>query len=128
MSDASRDKICQEKHRSQGWTGALFNPAKFLETAADGRVVSTHSKKEVIFNQGDVADSVFYIRKGKVKVAVVSKQGKEAVVALLGPDEFVGEGCLIGQLKRLATATAMTECETMRVDKVRDPTSSSKRA
>ena len=63
------------------------------------------------------ADSVFYIRKGKVKVAIVSKQGKEAVIALLGPDEFVGEGCLIGQPKRLATASAMTECETMRVAK-----------
>ena len=88
-----------------------------METNANGRVISTHSKKDVIFSQGDDADSIFYIRKGKVKVAVVSKQGKEAVVALLGPDEFVGEGCLIGQIKRLATASAMTECETMRVDK-----------
>jgi CRP/FNR family transcriptional regulator, cyclic AMP receptor protein len=97
--------------------GASFDPATFLETNASGRVISTHSKKDVIFSQGDDADSIFYIRKGKVKVAVVSKQGKEAVVALLGPDEFIGEGCLIGQLKRLATASAMTECETMRVDK-----------
>jgi CRP/FNR family cyclic AMP-dependent transcriptional regulator len=97
--------------------GAPFDPATFLETNASGRVIATHSKKDVIFSQGDDADSIFYIRKGKVKVAIVSKQGKEAVVALLGPDEFVGEGCLIGQLKRLATASAMTECETMRVDK-----------
>jgi len=97
--------------------GAPFDPAKFLETNANGRVIATHSKKEIIFSQGDAADSIFYIRKGKVKVAVVSKQGKEAVVALLGPDEFVGEGCLIGQPKRLATASAMTDCETMRVDK-----------
>ena len=96
---------------------ALFDPAVFLETTANGRVISTHSKKEVIFAQGDDADSVFYIRKGKVKVAIVSKQGKEAVIALLGPDEFVGEGCLIGQPKRLATASAMSECETMRVAK-----------
>jgi CRP/FNR family transcriptional regulator, cyclic AMP receptor protein len=95
----------------------MFDPVKFLETAANGRVISTHPKKKVIFAQGDNADSIFYIRKGKVKVAVVSKQGKEAVIALLGPDEFVGEGCLIGQPKRLATASAMTECETMRVDK-----------
>ena len=96
---------------------ALFDPAVFLATVADGRDISTHSKKEVIFAQGDDADAVFYIKKGKVKVAIVSKQGKEAVVALLGPDEFVGEGCLIGQPKRLVTASAMTECETMRVSK-----------
>jgi CRP/FNR family transcriptional regulator, cyclic AMP receptor protein len=89
----------------------------FLESAATGRTVSTHKNKEVIFSQGNGADSVFYIKKGKVKVTVVSKQGKEAIVAILGADEFVGEGCLIGQPKRLATASAMTECVTMRVDK-----------
>jgi CRP/FNR family transcriptional regulator, cyclic AMP receptor protein len=97
--------------------GGDFDPAKFLETAAKGRHVSTHAKKDVIFSQGDSADSVVYIKRGKVKVTVLSKQGKEAVVALLGADEFLGEGCLIGQPRRLATATAMTECVTMRVDK-----------
>jgi CRP-like cAMP-binding protein len=96
---------------------AVFDPAVFLATAALGRDISTHSKKEVIFAQGEDADAVFYIKRGKVKVAVVSKEGKEAVVALLGPDEFIGEGCLIGQPKRLATASAMTQCETMRVTK-----------
>jgi CRP-like cAMP-binding protein len=95
----------------------LFDPAVFLATAAVGRDISKHSKKEIIFAQGEDANAVFYIKKGKVKVAVMSEQGKEAVVALLGPDEFVGEGCLIGQPKRLATASAMTECETMRVAK-----------
>jgi CRP/FNR family cyclic AMP-dependent transcriptional regulator len=95
----------------------LFDPAVFLATSAVGRHISTHSKKEVIFAQGDDADAVFYIKKGKVKVTVMSGQGKEAVVALLGPREFVGEGCLIGQPKRLATASAMTEYETMRVEK-----------
>ena len=94
-----------------------FDPAVFLETAAKGRVISAHSKKQVIFAQGDAADAVFYIKKGRVKVTVVSKQGKEAVVAILGMDEFVGEGCLIGQPKRLATASAMTDCVIMRVDK-----------
>lgn len=94
-----------------------FDPAKFLETVASGRVVSTHAKKDVIFSQGDAADTVFYIKRGKVKVTVLSKQGKEAVVALLGADEFLGEGCLIGQPKRLATATAITECVTMSVTK-----------
>jgi CRP/FNR family transcriptional regulator, cyclic AMP receptor protein len=97
--------------------GARFDPAVFLETAAKGRIVSTHSKKQVIFEQGDAADAVFYIKKGKVKVTVVSAEGKEAVVAILGADQFVGEGCLIGQPKRLATATAMSECVTMRVEK-----------
>jgi CRP/FNR family cyclic AMP-dependent transcriptional regulator len=96
---------------------ALFDPAVFLATAALGRDISSYSKKDTIFAQGDDADAVFYIKKGKVKVAVISKQGKEAIVALLGPDEFVGEGCLIGQPKRLATASAMSECEIMRVEK-----------
>jgi CRP/FNR family transcriptional regulator, cyclic AMP receptor protein len=88
-----------------------FDPAVFLATAAVGRDISKHSKKGVIFAQGDDANAVFYIKKGKVKVAVMSEQGKEAVVALLGPNEFVGEGCLLGQPKRLATASAMTECD-----------------
>jgi CRP/FNR family cyclic AMP-dependent transcriptional regulator len=95
-----------------------FDPVEFLETAAQGRTVSAHRKKQIIFAQGDVANSVIYIKKGKVKVTVVSKQGKEAVVAILGAQEFIGEGCLIGQPKRLATATTMTECVTMRVDKI----------
>src|SRR5579864_8248827 len=94
-----------------------FDPALFFETAAKGRTITKHRKNEIIFSQGDDADAVFYIKKGKVKVTVVSKQGKEAVVAILGSDEFVGEGCLIGQPKRLSRACAMSECVTMRVDK-----------
>src|SRR5579864_580989 len=94
-----------------------FDPALFFDTAAKGRTIAKHRKGEIILSQGDDADAVFYIKKGKVKVTVVSKQGKEAVIAILGTDEFVGEGCLIGQPKRLATACAMSECVTMRVDK-----------
>src|SRR5690242_14736901 len=94
-----------------------FDPAVFLATAAVGRDISKFSKKKIIFAQGDAADAVFYVKKGKVKVAVISDEGKEAIVALLGADEFVGEGCLIGQPKRLATASAMTECQIMRVEK-----------
>jgi CRP-like cAMP-binding protein len=106
------------KRRTPGNSPSLpFNPALFLATAATGRDISVHSKNETVFAQGDDADSVFYIKKGKIKVAVVSEDGKEAVIALLGPDEFCGEGCLIGQPKRLATASAVTECETMRVSK-----------
>jgi CRP/FNR family transcriptional regulator, cyclic AMP receptor protein len=96
---------------------ARFDPAVFLETAGHGRILSTHRKNQIIFSQGDDADAVIYIKKGKIKVTVVSTHGKEAVVAILGVAEFLGEGCLIGQPKRLATASAMTECVTMRVDK-----------
>jgi CRP/FNR family cyclic AMP-dependent transcriptional regulator len=117
MVDASRPKPTKENSDRKPAGIPLFDPEIFLATAAVGRDISKHSKKEVIFAQGDDADAVFYIKKGKVKVAVVSEQGKEAVVALLGPNEFVGEGCLIGQPKRLATASAMTACETMRVAK-----------
>jgi CRP/FNR family transcriptional regulator, cyclic AMP receptor protein len=112
MAHAPRSRPAKRSTNRKAASKALFNPALFLETTANGRVISTHSKKDVIFAQGDDADA-----KGKVKVAIVSKEGKEAVIALLGPDEFVGEGCLIGQPKRLATASAMTECETMRVTK-----------
>jgi CRP-like cAMP-binding protein len=94
-----------------------FDPAVFLQTIDKGRIISTHQKKQIIFAQGDDADSVLYVQTGKVKVTVVSKQGKEAVIAILRKDEFFGEGCLVGQLKRLATATAMTECLVMRVEK-----------
>jgi len=117
----SRPKIPIKK---SGKAKARFDPvafpeiaANFLEKAAKGRVLSTYHKGEILFPQGDHADTIFYIRKGKVKVTVVSKQGKEAVVAILGADEFVGEGCVIGQPKRLATASAMTDCAAMRVDK-----------
>lgn len=94
-----------------------FNPAAFLKTAAKGRAVSTHRKKHAIFSQGEAANSVHYIQSGKVKITVISKEGKEAVLAILGVDEFFGEGCLIGQPKRLTTAVAMTECVTMEVEK-----------
>jgi CRP-like cAMP-binding protein len=94
-----------------------FDPKAFLATAGVGRKRLKHGKKEAIFVQGDDADAVFYITKGRVKVTVLSSDGKEAVVALLGSDEFIGEGCLIGQQKRLATASAVTECETLRMEK-----------
>jgi CRP/FNR family transcriptional regulator, cyclic AMP receptor protein len=107
----------KKRSKTRKVTSGGFDPVVFLETAAKGRIVSTNSKGQIIFAQGDAADSVYYIKTGKVKVTVLSKHGKEAVVAILGTDEFVGEGCLIGQPKRLATATAMTECVTMRVEK-----------
>jgi CRP/FNR family transcriptional regulator, cyclic AMP receptor protein len=102
---------------SQAKLGARFDSVAFLETAAKGRVIATHPRKQIIFAQGDAADAVFYIKKGKVKITVVSKAGKEAVVAILGPSQFLGEGCLIGQPRRLGTATALTECVIMKVEK-----------
>jgi CRP-like cAMP-binding protein len=95
----------------------LFDPKSFLAKAGDGRTISKYRKDQVVFSQGEAADSVFYIQKGKVKVAVVSDQGKEAVVAILGAAEFCGEGCLAGQPRRMATVTAMSECTIMRLRK-----------
>jgi CRP/FNR family cyclic AMP-dependent transcriptional regulator len=92
-------------------------PEEFLSVVGTGRSIAIYRKNQRVFSQGDQADSVFYIRKGKVKVSVVSERGKEAVIAMLGKDEFCGEGCLTGQPKRIATATAMMECEIMRIEK-----------
>jgi CRP/FNR family cyclic AMP-dependent transcriptional regulator len=94
-----------------------FDPKAFLAKANGGRTISQYRKNQIVFSQGDLADSVFYIHDGKVKVTVISEQGKEAVVAVLGSDEFCGEGCLTGQPRRVATATAMTECKIMRLEK-----------
>jgi len=95
----------------------LFDATAFLAKAGGGRTISTYVKDQVIFSQGESADAVFYIQTGQVKVAVVSEHGKEAVVAVLGPDEFCGEGALAGQPRRMATASAMTDCHVMRVEK-----------
>src|SRR5690349_24759778 len=94
-----------------------FDPKVFLATVNGGRSISKYQMNQKVFSQGHSADAVFYIQKGKVKITVVSEQGKEAVVAVLGPDEFCGEGCLTGQPRRIATAVAMTECEIMRLEK-----------
>ena len=94
-----------------------FDPKAFLAKANGGRTISKYRTNQIVFAQGDLADSVFYIHDGKVKVTVISEQGKEAVVAVLGADEFCGEGCLTGQPMRIATARAMTDCEIMRLEK-----------
>jgi CRP-like cAMP-binding protein len=94
-----------------------FDPAVFLATVNGGRAKSNYREGATIFSQGDAADAVFYIHKGKVKIVVTSEHGKEAVVAILGAGEFFGEGCLIGQPLRLATAAALGECMVMRVQK-----------
>ena len=96
---------------------AAFDPKVFLTTANGGRTISKYHALQEVFSQGSPADSVFYIQSGRVKVTVLSEQGKEAVVAVLTRDTFCGEGCLTGQLLRMASATAMTECEIMRLEK-----------
>jgi CRP-like cAMP-binding protein len=94
-----------------------FKVDKFLATINGGRSILNLRKNRKVFSQGDPADAVFYIQEGKVKVCVISKQGKEAVVAIHGEGDFFGEGCLSGQLLRLATAMAMTQCVITRIDK-----------
>lgn len=96
---------------------STFDSKAFLELVGKGRSDATYAAGDVIFAQGDPANAVFYIHKGKVKIAVVSEQGKEAVVALLGPKDFFGEGGLAGQSKRIATAMAMSEATISRIDK-----------
>jgi CRP/FNR family transcriptional regulator, cyclic AMP receptor protein len=94
-----------------------FDPKVFLATVNGGRTLTRYQKDEVVFAQGNPADAVFYIQKGKIKLVVTSKQGKQAVVAVLGAGQFFGDGCLIGQSLRLAMACAITESEVMRVEK-----------
>jgi CRP/FNR family transcriptional regulator, cyclic AMP receptor protein len=94
-----------------------FDPKVFLAGTGKGRTLADYAKNHKIFLQGDPADSLFYIQKGKIKLTVVSKQGKEAVVALLGASDFFGEGCLAGQSVRMASATAMLECSILRLEK-----------
>ena len=94
-----------------------FNPKSFLAKVGSGRSISKYAKDEIIFSQGSPADAVYFIQKGKVKVTVVSEQGKEAVVAILSANEFVGEGCLAGQTQRIATVSAMVDSVIMRLEK-----------
>jgi len=94
-----------------------FDPKKFLATIGEGRNVVAFSRKQTIFTQGDAADAVFFIQQGKVTLTVVSKIGKEATLGILSEGEFFGEGCLAGQPLRMGSATAMTDCELMRIEK-----------
>ena len=94
-----------------------FDPKTFLATIGAGRKLLTVSKKQVIFAQGDDADAVFYIQMGKVRLTVVSKIGKEATIAIMNQGNFFGEGALAGQVLRMGSAAAMSDCELLRVEK-----------
>ena len=96
---------------------ASFNPLKFLRQVGSGKTSLTSTKKQIVFSQGDAAEAVFYIQAGKIKLTVVSPQGKEAVVAMLEPGSFFGEGCLAGQLVYMTTATATEDSTLVRIDK-----------
>jgi CRP/FNR family cyclic AMP-dependent transcriptional regulator len=95
-----------------------FEPKAFLAKVGDGKTISKYQKDQVVFSQGNEADAVFYIQKGKIKLTVISQRGKEAVVGILGPDHFFGEGCLNGHPLRVTTATAIDQCLITRIPKV----------
>lgn len=94
-----------------------FDPATFLATIGQGRKSLTVSKKQGIYTQGDAANAVFYIQKGKVRLTVVSKSGKEATIGILSEGNFFGEGSLAGQAHRMGSAAAMTDCQLLRIEK-----------
>jgi CRP/FNR family transcriptional regulator, cyclic AMP receptor protein len=98
------------KKRSQ------FDPKVFLSVIGAGRTILSFQKKQTIYSQGDLCGAVFYVQKGKVKLTVVSDAGKEAIVGTWSDGDFFGEGGLVGQLKRIGTASAMTECTLMRIE------------
>ena len=99
----------------KGKQTAPFNPQTFFKQV--GKTNLTCPKKQIVYSQGDVADAVFYLQSGKVKLSVVSQQGKEAVIAILEKGSFFGEGCLAGQLVCMATATAMEDTTLARIEK-----------
>ena len=94
-----------------------FDPDTFLATIGNGRKSLAFARKKTIFTQGDSADAIFYIQKGKVRLTVVSQTGKEATIGILGAGNFFGEGSLAGQALRMGSAAAMTDCELLRIDK-----------
>jgi CRP-like cAMP-binding protein len=96
---------------------AGFDPTIFLATIGEGRKILSVPKRQTIFAQGGRADAVFYVQKGKVRLTVVSRLGKEATIAIVGDGQFFGEGSLAGQLVRMGSAVAMTDCEILRVEK-----------
>jgi CRP/FNR family transcriptional regulator, cyclic AMP receptor protein len=96
-----------------------FEPQSFLAEVGEGRIRTDYKKNQRVFSQGDPADAIFYIQKGKVKLTVVSNQGKSAVVAILSAGDFFGEGCLAGQSARMASASTLADCSIVRLEKTR---------
>jgi len=94
-----------------------FDPGIFLSTIGEGRRVLHFCKRQTVFAQGDATEAVFYIQKGKIKLTVISANGKEATIGILGEGDFFGESCLVEQRLRMETASAMTNCDILRIDK-----------
>lgn len=109
-------RIAPKNNRSKKKT-ISFDPNIFLATIGEGRKMVAVAAKQSIFTQGDDADAVFYIQKGKIRLTVVSQSGKEATIAILGEGNFFGEGSLAGQIRRMGSAAALTTCELLRVEK-----------
>ena len=122
-SSAAKRKELDQAHiaplRSQlnGGKKPDFDPLAFLATIGEGRKFVLFAKKQIVFSQGDAADAVFYVQTGKIRLTVVSKTGKEATIRILGEGEFFGEGSLAGQPRRMDSATAMTDCAVLRIEK-----------
>jgi CRP/FNR family cyclic AMP-dependent transcriptional regulator len=95
----------------------IFDLQVFLEKIGEGRSILYFAKKQLVFAQGKPGDAIFYIQKGRVRLSVVSKEGKEAVIALLGPHAFFGEGVLVGQKARVSSAIALCDCSILRIEK-----------
>src|SRR5580704_8069626 len=96
----------------------LFDPKEFLANTGIGRTIHEYRAKQAIFSQGQSSDAVYYIQEGRVRLSVLSKQGKEATIALLGPGDFLGEGCIASdQPVRMATAAAITDCSALKIQK-----------
>jgi len=102
-----------KKHKK---VGVSFDPQTFLATVGTARTVTQCQKDHKVFSAGEPSEAIFYIQKGRVKLTVTSKQGKEAVLAILGPGNFFGEACLTGQTVRVATATSMAPCSILRIE------------
>jgi CRP-like cAMP-binding protein len=109
--------MAQRKQSIKPKSPSEFDPRQFLAKVGGGRTAVRYLKGGQIFQQGDAADAIYYIQEGQVKLTVVSRQGKEAVIAMLGPEDFFGEGCLAGQSARMSTAAALSKCSLMRVEK-----------
>jgi CRP/FNR family cyclic AMP-dependent transcriptional regulator len=107
---APHGTLRQSEVRMNKSAKSTFNAQEFLEKFGEGKTILSFKKNQNVFEQGDVADTVFYIQKGKIKLTVLSKQDKEAVVGVLGPGQFFGEGCMNGHPLRIATTTAMEDC------------------
>ena len=116
------DRISQRtrnsaRPRRASKNGREFDPHAFLATIGEGRKAMLFPKKHTIFAQGDPAEAVFYLQTGKVRLTVVSKTGKEATIGILSDGSFFGEGSLAGQVLRMGSATAMTDCAALRIDR-----------